>query len=57
MYAPLSWIKEFVEIPSSLTADEISKGLVRVGFEVEDVIHQGADVKGPLVFGEVLSIE
>ena len=57
MRAPLSWIKEFVDIPSSLTADEISKGLVRVGFEVEDVIHQGADVKGPLVFGEVISIE
>lgn len=57
MRAPLSWIKEFVDIPSSLTADEISKGLVRVGFEVEEVIHQGADVKGPLVFGEVLSIE
>jgi phenylalanyl-tRNA synthetase beta chain len=57
MRAPLSWIKEFVEIPSSLNSDEISKGLVRVGFEVEDVIYQGADVKGPLVFGEVLSIE
>ena len=57
MRAPLSWIKEFVDLPSSLTADEISKGLVRVGFEVEDVIHQGLDVKGPLVFGEVLSIE
>jgi phenylalanyl-tRNA synthetase beta chain len=57
MRAPLSWIKEFVDIPSSLTADEISNGLVRVGFEVEDVIHQGVDVKGPLVFGEVLSIE
>jgi phenylalanyl-tRNA synthetase beta chain len=57
MRAPLSWIKEFVDIPSSLTEEEISKGLVRVGFEVEDVIHQGADVKGPLVFGEVISIE
>ena len=57
MRVPLSWIKEFVNIPSSLTDDEISKGLVRVGFEVEDVIHQGNDVKGPLVFGEVLSIE
>ncbi|MFM2144639.1 MAG: hypothetical protein RI899_427 [Actinomycetota bacterium] len=57
MRAPLSWIKDFVDLPASLTADEISKGLVRVGFEVEDVIHQGADVKGPLVFGEVLSIE
>ena len=57
MRAPLSWIKDFVDLPSSLTADDISKGLVRVGFEVEDVIYQGADVKGPLVFGEVLSIE
>jgi len=57
MRAPLSWIKEFVDVPASLTADELSKGLVRVGFEVEDVIHQGIDVKGPLVFGEVLSIE
>lgn len=57
MRAPLSWIREFVDVPLSFTADEISKGLVRVGFEVEDVIHQGADVKGPLVFGEVLSIE
>ena len=57
MRAPLSWIKDFVDLPSSLTADDISKGLVRVGFEVEDVIHQGAEVKGPLVFGEVLSIE
>ena len=57
MRAPLSWIKDFVDLPSSLTADDIGKGLVRVGFEVEDVIHQGEDVKGPLVFGEVLSIE
>ena len=57
MRAPLSWIKEFVDVPTSLTADEISQGLVGVGFEVEDVIHQGIDVKGPLVFGEVLSIE
>ena len=57
MRAPLSWIKDFVDLPSSLTADDIGRGLVRVGFEVEDVIYQGADVKGPLVFGEVLSIE
>ena len=57
MRAPLSWIKDFVDLPSALTADDIGKGLVRVGFEVEDVIYQGADVKGPLVFGEVLSIE
>ncbi|CAB4877534.1 unannotated protein [freshwater metagenome] len=57
MRAPLSWIKEFVEIPSKISAEEIAEGLIRVGFEVEEIIHQGTDLKGPLVIGEVLSIE
>jgi phenylalanyl-tRNA synthetase beta chain len=34
MRAPLSWIKEFVEIPSTITAEQISDALIRVGFEV-----------------------
>jgi phenylalanyl-tRNA synthetase beta chain len=57
MRAPLSWIQEFVEIPSTVTADQISDALIRVGFEVEEIIVQGGDLTGPLVFGQVLSIE
>jgi phenylalanyl-tRNA synthetase beta chain len=57
MRAPLSWIKEFVEIPASVSAEQISDGLIRVGFEVEEIIHQGADLTGPLKFAKVLSIE
>jgi phenylalanyl-tRNA synthetase beta chain len=57
MRAPLSWIKEFVDIPTSISAQEIADGLVRVGFEVEEIIEQGADLTGPLVFAQVLSIE
>jgi phenylalanyl-tRNA synthetase beta chain len=57
MRAPLSWIKEFVEIPASVTPEQISDGLIRVGFEVEEIIKQGADLTGPLVFAKVLSIE
>lgn len=57
MRAPLSWIKEFVEIPASVTAQQISDGLIRVGFEVEEIIYQGADLTGPLKFAKVLSIE
>lgn len=57
MRAPLSWIKEFVDIPVSVTAEQISDGLIRVGFEVEEIIHQGADLTGPLKFAKVLSIE
>ena len=57
MLAPLSWIKEFVDIPSAVTAEEISDGLIRVGFEVEEIIEKGLDLSGPLVFAKVLSIE
>jgi len=57
MRAPLSWIKEFVDIPSSVTSQDIAEALIRVGFEVEEVIEQGKDLTGPLVFGEVLTIE
>jgi phenylalanyl-tRNA synthetase beta chain len=57
MRAPLSWIKEFVEIPASITAEDISNALIRVGFEVEEIITQGADLSGPLTFAKVVSIE
>lgn len=57
MRAPLSWIKEFVEIPAKISAEEISEALIRVGFEVEEIITQGAGLSGPLVFAKVVSIE
>ena len=57
MLAPLSWIKEFVAIPAAVTAEEISDALIRVGFEVEEIIEKGLDLTGPLIFAKVLSIE
>ena len=57
MRAPLSWIKEFVDVPATITAENISDALIRVGFEVEEIITQGAGLTGPLKFGKVLSIE
>ena len=57
MRAPKSWIAELVDLPKSISDQEIADALVRVGFEVEEVITQGADLKGPLVVGKVLAIE
>ena len=57
MLAPLSWIKEFVDIPTHVSPQNIADALIRVGFEVENVIEQGKDLNGPIVFGEVLTIE
>ena len=57
MRAPLSWIREFVDIPAKISAEEISNALIRVGFEVEEIIEAGSDLTGPLTFAKVLTIE
>ncbi|MEI6120581.1 MAG: phenylalanine--tRNA ligase subunit beta [Actinomycetes bacterium] len=57
MLAPRSWIAEYVNLNSGISDEEIAAGLVRVGFEVEEIISKGSDLNGPLVVGEVLSIE
>ena len=57
MRAPRSWIAEYVDLNEKFSDQEIADALVRVGFEVEEVITQGNDLKGPLVVGLVLAIE
>ena len=57
MRAPLSWLKEFVDVPNSVSAEQISDALIRVGFEVEEIIQEGSGLIGPLKFGKVLTIE
>ena len=57
MKIPLSWLKEFVTLPAKITSEQISQAFVKVGFEIESIEEQGADLKGPLVVGKVLSIE
>ncbi|MEY2597308.1 MAG: hypothetical protein RL182_391, partial [Actinomycetota bacterium] len=57
MRAPKSWIAEYVDLPAYLTDQQIAEGLVRVGFEVEEIMVQGADLIGPVVVGKVLAIE
>ena len=57
MRAPKTWISEFVTLPSNITDQEIADALVRVGFEVEEIILQGSDLTGPLVVAKVLAIE
>lgn len=56
MLIPRSWINDFVDL-SGISDQVISDAFVRVGFEVEDVITQGADLTGPLVIARVLAIE
>jgi phenylalanyl-tRNA synthetase beta chain len=57
MKIPLSWLKEYVTLPAKIASEQISQAFVKVGFEIESIEEQGADLKGPLVVGKVLSIE
>ncbi|HAM12683.1 MAG TPA: phenylalanine--tRNA ligase subunit beta, partial [Microbacterium sp.] len=52
MRVPLSWLREFVEVPAEATPEDVLAALVSVGFEEEDV-HR-FDLSGPIVVGEVL---
>jgi phenylalanyl-tRNA synthetase beta chain len=57
MRVPLSWLREYVELPADLGIAGIEEALVRVGLEVEAVHDLRAAVTGPLVVGRVASIE
>ncbi|MFT3970424.1 MAG: phenylalanine--tRNA ligase subunit beta [Micropruina sp.] len=53
MRAPMSWLRDWVALPESLTGRELAEVLTRAGLEVETVEQFGAGV-GPLVVGRVV---
>ncbi|GCB50974.1 phenylalanine--tRNA ligase subunit beta [Streptomyces sp. NL15-2K] len=57
MRVPLSWLREYVDLPATETGRDVQAKLVSAGLEVETVEHLGHDLKGPLVVGQVLTIE
>ncbi|MFS4096095.1 phenylalanine--tRNA ligase subunit beta [Streptomyces sp. AF1A] len=57
MRVPLSWLREYVDLPATETGRDVQEKLVSAGLEVETVEQLGADLKGPLVVGQVLTIE
>jgi phenylalanyl-tRNA synthetase beta chain len=57
MRVPLSWLREYVDLPATETGRDVQEKLISVGLEVETVERLGADLKGPIVVGQVLTIE
>ena len=57
MKIPLSWVREFAELPAKISNSDLEDAFVRVGFEVEEIIEAGSDLTGPLVVAKVESIE
>jgi phenylalanyl-tRNA synthetase beta chain len=54
MRVPLSWLRDFVDLPGDV--DDLAHRLTGIGIKVES-IHRGAEGLSGVVIGEVLSIE
>ncbi|MEU3751336.1 phenylalanine--tRNA ligase subunit beta [Streptomyces olivoreticuli] len=57
MRVPLSWLREYVDLPAGTTGRDVQAKLVAAGLEVERVEQLGTGLTGPLVVGQVLTIE
>ncbi|WP_369143248.1 phenylalanine--tRNA ligase subunit beta [Streptomyces sp. R44] len=57
MRVPLSWLREYVDLPATETGRDVQAKLISAGLEVETVEPLGAGLTGPLVVGRVLTIE
>ncbi|MGW5422961.1 phenylalanine--tRNA ligase subunit beta [Streptomyces sp. NPDC003943] len=57
MRVPLSWLREYVDLPATESGRDVQAKLVSAGLEVETVEQLGAGLTGPLVVGKVLTIE
>ena len=57
MRIPLSWLREYAQVPADATAEDVMAELVKVGLEEEDVHRPTDELQGPIVVGQVLSKE
>jgi phenylalanyl-tRNA synthetase beta chain len=57
MRAPMSWLREYVDLPPAVTGRDLAERLVALGLEVETVESPGDEIAGPLVVGRVLTLE
>src|SRR5262245_64883952 len=57
MRTPVSWIREYAELPPDLSSDELARRLTALGLKLEALERPGAEITGPLVVGRVLTME
>ncbi len=56
MRAPLSWVRDYADLPAAMTGRELAEVLIRAGLEVETVDEIGSELQGPLVIGRVVDL-
>src|SRR5918999_1492453 len=57
MRAPVSWIREYADLPADLTAEQLAARLTALGLKLEAIHRPGDEITGPLVVGRVLTMQ
>src|SRR6478735_8606731 len=57
MKAPVSWIREYVDLPADVTTEDLTARLTALGLKLEAIEKPGDQITGPLVLGTVLTME
>ncbi len=57
MRTPVSWIREYADLPADLPAEQLARRLTALGLKLEKLEQPGAEIKGSLVVGRVLTLE
>ena len=57
MKAPVSWIREYADLPADLPVEDLAARLTALGLKLESLERPGHDITGPLVIGRVLTMD
>ncbi|MBW8751546.1 MAG: phenylalanine--tRNA ligase subunit beta, partial [Propionibacteriales bacterium] len=57
MKAPVSWIREYVDLPAGVSTEDLAHRLTALGLKLESIHRAGSDITGPLVVGRVLTMD
>src|SRR5689334_23885725 len=57
MKAPVSWIREYVDLPADVSTEDLAARLTALGLKLEAIEKPGDQITGPLVVGRVLTLE
>jgi phenylalanyl-tRNA synthetase beta chain len=55
--APVAWIREYVDLPADVTTEQLAARLTALGLKLEAIEKPGEQIQGPLVVGEVLTMD
>lgn len=55
MKAPVSWIRDYVDLPEGTSTEDLAHRLTALGLKLEAIERAGGDITGPLVVGRVLT--